>query len=404
MTTIQSKTDVIHGSIEKNRAAYIQTSQDIHANPEIGNEEFYACERHVGTLRDAGFDVETAVAGHETSFYAVKDSGKPGPTIAYLAEYDALKGIGHACGHNIIGTTSVAAGIALAEVLPETGGRVVVLGTPAEEGGPNGSAKGSFVKHGYLEDVDVALMIHPSGKTSLTSESLAVDPLDFHFYGKTAHASGAPEKGINALDGVIQLFVGINALREHLPSDVRVHGIITHGGDAPNVVPDYAAARFYIRADTWKKTEEVAGKVRKIAEGAALATGATVKVERFQNEVRDFVLNPVLDSLLHEELEHVGEVVHVSKGTKKGKGSTDAGNISYAVPTVHPHIKIGPDDLIGHTIEFRECAKSEAGNEALIKGAKALASAGHRILTDEVLLEEIRNAFKEALQEKEASS
>ena len=135
----------------------------------------------------------TAVAGHETSFYAVKDSGKEGPTIAYLAEYDALPGLGHACGHNIIGTTSVAAGIALAEALPETGGRVVVLGTPAEEGGPNGSAKGSFVRHGYLKDVDVALMIHPSGKTATTGESLAVDPLDFHFYGKPAHASGSPE-------------------------------------------------------------------------------------------------------------------------------------------------------------------------------------------------------------------
>lgn len=403
MTLTQTVRDLILQSIEENKEAYIETSQAIHANPEIGNEEFYASKRHVNTLREAGFDVQTAVAGHETSFYAVKDSGKPGPTVAYLAEYDALKGIGHACGHNIIGTTSVAAGIALAEILPEIGGRVVVLGTPAEEGGPNGSAKGSFVKHGFLEGVDVALMIHPSGKTSLTSESLAVDPMDFHFYGKSAHASGAPEKGINALDAVIQLFVGINALREHVPSDVRIHGIITHGGDAPNIVPEYASARFYIRADTWKKTQEVAGKIRGIAEGAALATGATVKVERFQNEVRDFVLNAVLDDVLHEELEQVGEEVHISKAAKKGKGSTDAGNISYAVPTAHPHIKIGPDDLIGHTDEFRECAKSEVGNEALIKGAKALASAGYRVLTDEVLLENIQTTFKKALLEKETT-
>lgn len=391
--------ELIQQSIESNKASYIETSQVIHANPEIGNQEFFASKQHVETLTNAGFSVDTAVAGHETSFYAVKDSGKPGPAVAFLAEYDALPGLGHACGHNIIGTTSVAAGIALAETLEETGGKVIVLGTPAEEGGPNGSAKGSFVKHGYLKGVDAALMIHPSGKTSLTGESLAVDPLDFHFYGKAAHASGSPEKGINALDAVIQLFVGINALRQQLPTSVRIHGIITHGGDAPNIIPDYAAARFYIRAESWKKTEEVSNKVRAIAEGSALATGATVKIDRFQNEVKDFVLNPVLDSVIKEELETVGEKVWTERG--RGKGSTDAGNISYEVPTAHPHIKIGPDDLIGHTNEFREAAKSPEGDAALIKGAKVLAATGYRLLTDSNLLKRVKDAFEEAKAAKE---
>lgn len=176
MSNTLSGLDLINESIQTNKDLYIETSQLIHANPEIGNQEFFASKRHVDILTNAGFKVEIAVAGHETSFYAVKDSGISGPTIAFLAEYDALPGLGHACGHNIIGTTSVAAGIALSQVLSKTGGKVVVLGTPAEEGGPNGSAKGSFVKHGYLKDVDVALMIHPSGQTSLTSETLAVDP------------------------------------------------------------------------------------------------------------------------------------------------------------------------------------------------------------------------------------
>lgn len=391
--------ELIQASIESNRDLYIETSQAIHANPEIGNQEFFASKKHVDILTNAGFTVETAVAGHETSFYAVKDSGSPGPAIAFLAEYDALPGLGHACGHNIIGTTSVAAAIALSKTLDETGGRVVVLGTPAEEGGPNGSAKGSFVKHGYLNGIDAALMIHPAGKTSLTGESLAVDPLDFHFYGKAAHASGSPEKGINALDSVIQLFVGINALRQQLPSDVRIHGIITHGGDAPNIIPDYASARFFIRAESWKKTEEVSTKVRAIAEGAALATGATVKVERFQNEVKDFVSNPLLDNVLKEELEAVGEKVWTVRG--KGKGSTDAGNISYEVPTAHPYIKIGPDDLIGHTNEFREAAKSKEGDAALIKGAKALANTGYRLLKDKDLLQEVKEAFEQAKAKKE---
>src|SRR5690606_32714952 len=168
---------------------------------------------------------------------------------------------------------------------------------------------------------------------------------------------------------------GINALRQQLPSDARVHGIITHGGDAPNIIPEYASARFYIRADSWKKTEDTARKIRSIAEGAALATGATVKIERFQNEVKDLVLTDALDAIVREELLAVGEEVAASRS--KGLGSTDAGNISYEVPTAHPYIKIGPDDLIAHTAEFREAAKSEAGNEALIRGAKALASTGY---------------------------
>ena len=399
MSIIQDRKDLLFQSIEENREKYIQISQEIHANPEIGNQEFFASAKHAGTLRNAGFDVKIAVAGHETSFYAVKDSGVEGPTIAYLAEYDALPGLGHACGHNIIGTTSVAAGIALAEALPETGGRVLVLGTPAEEGGPNGSAKGSFVKHGLLEDVDAALMLHPSGKTALTSDSLAVDPLNFHFYGRPAHAAGSPEQGINALDAVIQLFNGINALRQQLPTDVRIHGIVTHGGDAPNIIPEYAAARFYIRAESWKKTEETASKVRAVAEGAALATGATVKIERFQNEVKDFVLNSVLDNVLQTELESLGEVVHTERS--KGKGSTDAGNISYEVPTVHGYIKIGPDELIAHTDEFREAAKSELGDKAIITGSKALAATGYKLLTDFELLHRIRQEHEQALAAKQ---
>lgn len=398
MTLVIDLKSRIYESIDSHSERIISLAKEIHAKPEIGNEEVFASSSLSDYLREFGFEVDLGVAGHDTAFYAVKDSGIEGPTIAFLAEYDALPGLGHACGHNIIGTTSVAAGIALSEALLETGGKVIVLGTPAEEGGPNGSAKGSFVRHGFLEDVDVALMIHPSGRTSLTSPTLAVDPLDFHFYGTAAHASGSPEKGINALDSVIQLFNGINALRQHVTSDVRIHGIITHGGDAPNIVPDYASARFYIRADTWAKTEAVSTRIRAIAEGAALSTGATVKVQRFQNEVQDFVLNNVLDSVLHEELESQGEVVFSKRS--RGLGSTDAGNISYAVPTAHPYIKIGPDELIAHTNEFREAANSDIGYNALVTGAKALAGAGYRLLSEPELLHQVRKAHEAALESK----
>lgn len=400
MTISKTVEQRLFESIEENRELYIKTSHQIHEKPEIGNQEYFASDLHSFNLKKFGFQVEQGVAGHETAFYAVKDSKKPGPTIAYLAEYDALPGLGHACGHNIIGTTSIAAAVALGEEIEKTGGRVVVLGTPAEEGGPNGSAKGSFADQGFLADVDVALMLHPGGKTSLTPESLAVDPLDFKFYGKPAHASGAPHLGINALDGVIQLFNGINALRQQLPSDVRIHGIITHGGDAPNIIPEFASARFYIRAESWKKTEETSEKVRAVAKGAALATGTKVVIERFQNVVKDLVPTPLLDEVLAEALTAVGEEVIIEK--RKGKGSTDAGNISYEVPTAHGGIKIGPDDLAGHTVEFREAAKSPEGDQAIITGAKALAITGYRLLTDQDLLNKVKENHQQALEQKRA--
>ncbi len=394
-TLIEQYRETILSSVDESKELYIQTSHAIHERPEIGNKEFFASKALTEILEKEGFDVTRNVAGHETGFVARKSSEKAGPSIAFLAEYDALPGIGHACGHNIIGTTSTAAGIALSKVIEETGGEVVVLGTPAEEGGPNGSAKGSFVREGYLNGIDAALMLHPSGQTSLTTPSLAVDPLDFHFYGRTAHAASSPEEGINALDAVIQLFNGINALRQQLASDVRVHGIITHGGEAPNIIPDYASARFFIRASTWNSTEEVSAKVRRIAEGAALATGCTVKIERFQNEVHNLILNASLDAAVGQELSLLGETI-AEKGN--GIGSTDAGNVSQVVPTSHCYIKIGPDDLIGHTKEFREAACSEIGEHALIAGAKALALTGLRLLTEEALLNKVKSDFVHAKQ------
>lgn len=398
MQTALSKQQRITQFIDTQQAQYIAISQAIHAKPEIGNEEFFASEQLVTLLRENNFDVQTAVAGHETSFYAVKDSGKPGPTIAYLAEYDALPGLGHACGHNLIGVMSTAAAIALSETVDSTGGQVVVLGTPAEEGGPNGSAKGSFVKHGYLENIDLALMLHPFGITMPTTDSLAVDPIDFHFYGKSAHAASAPEEGINALDAVIQLYNGINALRQHVASDVRIHGIITNGGDAPNIVPDYASARFYIRAGSWNRTAETAKKVERIAEAAALATGATVKIERFQNEVKDLVVTPAVDAVLNEHLTAVGENVILDSG--KSLGSTDAGNISYEVPTAHGYLKIGDEELVPHTPAFREAANSDYGYGALIRGAKALALTGLDYFENPTLLAQAKTAHNKALAAK----
>ncbi|WHX39865.1 M20 family metallopeptidase [Mesobacillus sp. AQ2] len=391
-TSVKSLKDIITENVELNQYLYLTTSHEIHARPEIGNEEFFASARLINILEDEGFEVEKAVAGHETSFVARKRSEKPGPSIAFLAEYDALPGIGHACGHNIIGTTSVAAAIALSKVLDETGGEAVVFGTPAEEGGPNGSAKGSFVKHGLVEGIDAALMLHPSGQTRLTSTSLAVDPLDFEFIGKPAHAAASPHEGINALDAVIQLFNGINALRQQLTDDVRIHGIITHGGDAPNIIPEYAKARFFLRAATRSRLNDVTQRVKAVAEGAALATGAKLNVIAFQNKVDNLLLNDRYNEVFKNVIQDLGE--NVAANEREGIGSTDAGNISQVVPTIHPYIKIGPDNLVAHTVPFREAAASPEGDEALLKGAKALALTALQLFTDQELLTDIKAEFE----------
>ena len=236
------------------------------------------------------------------------------------------------------------------------------------------------------------MMIHPNAQTRPTSSSLAVDPLDFEYIGKPAHAAASPHEGINALDAVIQLFNGINALRQQVPDDVRIHGIITHGGDAPNIIPEYAKARFFIRAATRTRLNDITRRVKAVAEGAALATGAKLNIIAFQNEVDNLLLNSRFDGVFKEVIAELGETVI---DEDKGIGSTDAGNISQVVPTIHPYIKIGADDLIPHTVPFREAAVSSRGDEALIKGAKALALTALKLVTDPVLLAEIKEEFKE---------
>lgn len=383
---------IIIKNIEENKASYIKVSHEIHANPEIGNEEYFASEQLMTLLKDAGFIVTAGVGTHETAFIARFKGKKTGRSIAFLAEYDALPNIGHACGHNIIGVTSVAAAIGLSKVIDEVGGEVVVFGTPAEEGGPNGSAKGTFVREGLLDEIDAAIMLHPSNETRLTGPSLGVNPLDFEFFGQPAHASAQPEAGVNALDGVIQLFNGINALREHLPKDVTIHGIITDGGDAPNIVPEYAKARFFIRSATKQVLERVSQQVKDIAQGAALMTGAKVKITRFQNQVDNFIINKQFDAVFEGVIEELGEtVVHEER---KAFGSTDCGNISQVVPTIHPYIKIGPSHLVAHTAAFREASRSKQGDTALITGAKANALTVLEVLMCPDLFDKINQEFQ----------
>lgn len=373
--------------IDNNRLKYIDMSHQIHERPEIGNEELFASRLLIDHLIECGFEVERDIAGHSTGFIATYESSKEGPTISYLAEYDALPGLGHACGHNIIGTTSVLAGTALKQVVDEIGGKVVIFGCPAEEGGENGSAKASYVKEGIFDDVDVALMVHPGNETYPTIHTLAVDVLDIKFYGKSAHASENAYEARNALDAMISFFNGVAQIRQHIKKTERVHGVILDGGKAANIIPDFTHARFYTRATTRKELDVLTGRVHDIAKGAAIQTGCDFEFEPIQNGVNEFVKSPKLDLLFEQYATELGEEV---SHDDFGYGSTDTGNVSHVVPTIHPHVKIGPRSLVGHTHRFREAAASPMGDKALIRGAKIIALMGATLIQDRNLLDTIQ--------------
>lgn len=373
---------------------YQDLALKIHDKPEVSNYEFFASETLAKQLEKEGFSVTLDVAGHRTGFDARYKSGKAGPVIVFLAEYDALPGIGHACGHNLFGTTSVLGATALKAVIDEIGGEVRVYGTPGEEGGENGSAKGSFVRTGFLKDVDAALCVHPGYKNGLTGPSLANDPVDVEFFGRASHAAAAPEKGINALDAVIQVYNSVNALRQHLPDSVRIHGVITHGGDVANVVPDHASARFYLRAKTRPVLNDVYQKFENIVKGAALATGATYKFGLFQNSVDNTITTPLFDEVYAKNLKAFG---FIAEAAKEGgpQGSTDVGNISQVVPVIQPHISISDSYIAGHSIEFKAAARSEKGLGSIGLGAKVLAQTAYDLITDPELLERIKQQHAE---------
>ncbi len=371
---------------------YKEIALKIHGKPEVSNYEFFASGILSDKLKEEGFEIELPAAGHRTGFAARYDSGKPGPVMCFLAEYDALAGLGHGCGHNLFGATSSLAGAALKSVIDEIGGEVRVYGTPGEEGGENGSAKGSFVREGYFKDVDAALSAHPGVGHVLTEKSLGCAPVDIEFWGKSSHAAAAPEKGINALDALIQTYNSINALRQHLPDDVRIHGIITDGGKAPNAVPDYAAAKFYLRAATAGTLDDVYKKVERIVEASALAMGAKGSMKPYQNRVENMVPTPLFDSVYAKNLELFGYKAELPG--EGSVGSTDIGNVSQVIPAIQPKINISDRDIKGHSIEFVEASCSKQGLDSIVLGAKVLALTALDLIEDPELLKKIKEEHR----------
>lgn len=361
------------GQLVKERLADI--SDYIYNNPELGNEEYKAVEALTTFLKEHDFKVETSIAGMDTAFKATFDSGKPGMTIGYLCEYDALPKIGHGCGHNMIGVMSAGAGVALSKVLHEIGGKVIVYGTPAEE--TNGG-KVILAEAGVFDELDAAMIVHPDGETRASGSSSALYPIRFIYKGKTAHAASCPEKGINALNSVIQLFNGIDALRQHVTPDVRMHGIITKGGVAANIVPDEAIADFYFRASTKERVTEVVEKVKKIAEGAALMTGATLEMERYELPYDDLNTNETLSEMFNNNLRELG-ITDIKEAKATGE-SSDIGNVSHVAPTIHPYIGITDCPIVGHSVEMANATTTSKAHDRLLIAALAMAYTGYDVI------------------------
>jgi amidohydrolase len=365
-----------------------EISDHLYHHPELSDQEYESMERLVEFLKEHQFTIEKGIVNRATAFKAVYDSKKEGPTIAYLSEYDALPGVGHGCGHNLIGTMSAGAGVLLSKVVDEIGGRVVVLGTPAEE--TNGG-KVPMAEQGIFDDIDAAMILHPADESYESGDSLAMDAIQFDYRGQTSHAAASPEKGINALDAVLQLFNGINALRQHVTSDVRIHGIIKEGGVAANIVPDKAVAQFYVRAKDRSYLNEVVDKVKSIAQGAALMTGAELHISNYELSYDNMITNQTLSQLFTNNLLATG--VKEVKKAKQTYGSIDMGNVSQVVPAIHPYIGLDSPGLIAHTKEFADLTITENSHHILSNGALALAFTGFDLIANHELLEKMKQEF-----------
>lgn len=373
-----------------------ELNEYIYKNPELGRKEFKACEAHKNILKKYGFKVTDNYIGIETAYLAEYSSEKDGPKIAYLAEYDALPEIGHGCGHNALGTASVGAGILLKDFVDEFGGTVYVYGTPAEE---TLGAKVDMAEAGCFDNIDAAMLSHPTGKSHERSgTSQAMEALQFTFKGKTAHAAGDPYNGINALDGVIQFFNSVNALRQQTKESARIHGIISNGGEAANIIPDLAVANFYMREATTKEMVKLSERVKNCAKGAALATGTELKIENYEYTFKHLVTNETLSDVYVKNLKLQGiEDIPVSKPS----GSSDCGDVSHHCPTIHSYFPISKCELTGHSLDFAKASISEEAYKGMKEAVLALAMTGKDILSDKELLKKIKDEFEKVKKELE---
>ncbi len=366
-------------------------SQKLYDHPEVAFQEHNACSWLSALLETHGFDVEHGVGGVETAFYAKMPGRNSQPKVAFLAEYDALPKIGHGCGHNLIAAASLGAGIALSRFMEELGGSLAVIGTPAEEGG---GGKILLLEAGVFDDIRAAMMFHPSSKNMVGSDSLGRIRFTVEFFGKPAHASGSPEEGLNALDAIVAFLSHIGLLRQQIRHEARIHGIITHGGEAPNIIPDYTAADMYVRALDLEYLEAVYENVKNCAKGAALATGTQVKFTEDPIRYAPRKRSSELERLCRDNMDGLG--ISIEEPEPGRMGSTDVGNLSQKLPAIHPYLAICDPGVAGHSSEMAEATMSERGQTAMLNAAKMLAMTAYDYLASKKTQDSVAREFRES--------
>jgi amidohydrolase len=380
--------DAISQAVDRLADELEALSLKIHDHPELAYQETQACAWLCEFLGRQGFKVEPGAGGVDTAFRATIETGE-GPTVAILCEYDALPGIGHACGHNVIATSGAGAGAALAAVrtqLPK--GRIHVIGTPAEEGG---GGKIKLINAGLFKDVDAAMMIHGFDRTLLHQDLLGIARATFEFTGKASHASADPWEGINALDACVQTYNAVAMLRQQVRPDCRIHGIITSGGAAANIIPEYASATFYVRAPRIDTMWDLYRRVVACAEGAAKAAGVSLKVTQHDSVYEPLKSSRVLLDLFAANMTTVG--LAEGAAIPDRKGSSDVGNVSQVVPAIQPMIGIAPEGMAIHTREFAEAAVKPLARRGMVAAAKVMALTTYDLLADPARVKAAKEEF-----------
>jgi len=379
----------VTGKIDAQRHQLGELSLKIHSNPELGFQEVKAAAWLTQYLEENSFSIERGICELPTAFKASYGRGKP--AVAILAEYDALPGLGHACGHNLIATCAVGAAVASKLAIDQFGGSILVIGTPAEEieGG-----KAIMADRGVFNNVDIAMMMHPGVCNTATTQALASQPLEIEFFGKAAHAAARPEAGINALEAMLNSFAAINSLRQHIKSTARIHGIITDGGQAANIVPAHSAGSFLVRAQDDTYLEELKGKVLNCFIGAATASGARLEYRWGKVRYAPMRNNLILARLFRQNMQSLGRRMRLSN-PGSAFGSTDMGNVSQLVPSIHPIVAIAPKDVLSHSPQFAEAAASESGLCGLVDAAKALAMTVADLVASSNVVSQVKKEFRQ---------
>jgi len=383
----------VRDEIDARRDQLTELGLRIHANPEVGYEEVKASGWLGQYLKENGFSVEAGICELPTAFRARYGQGKP--IIAILAEYDALPGLGHACGHNLIAASAVGAGVAAKTVIDQFGGSVLVIGTPAEELGGRGG-KTVMVKKGAFTDVEAAMMVHPSIMDIASATNNALESMKVEFFGREAHAGAMPSEGINALEAMIQSFSAINSLRQRLKNQGAIHGVITDGGRAANVIPAYSAGTFMLRAEDDTRLDEMKQRVLNCFTGAATASGARLEYT-WEGRMSAMCFNVTLARLFAQNMQPLGRRMRFPK--RRSPASSDMGNVSQLVPSIHPLLAAAPAGTRGHSPEMASAAASEMGIRAMLGGAMGMAMTVVDLMATPETLIKIKEEFRRKCQE-----